>query len=113
MWLWLCADLAWPIQVGIEALRRKSLLLTTYLEHLLRSNLGSKFSMLTPADPAQRGCQLSLYFAGGIEHIMASLAAADVVFDERKPNVIRIAPAPLYNSFRDVYDFYSIIKSVL
>jgi reactive intermediate/imine deaminase len=100
-------------RVGIDALRSKSLKMTTYLDYLIKSELGDKVSLLTPSDPHQRGCQLSLYFAGGIEEIMKSLTAQDVVFDERKPNVIRIAPAPLYNSYRDVYDFFTIIKGVL
>ena len=101
------------MQADIHRLRAKSLLLTGYLDHLIRTQLDGKVTLLTPADPSQRGCQLSLHFAGGIVEVMKALDDADVVFDERKPNVIRIAPAPLYNSFRDAYDFVAILKSVL
>jgi 2-aminomuconate deaminase len=100
-------------RIGIDNLRAKSLKLTTYLDYLIKTHLGDKVSMLTPSDPHQRGCQLSLFFEGGIEEIMERLIAADVVFDERKPNVVRIAPTPLYNSFRDAYDFFVIIRDVL
>ena len=87
--------------------------LTGYLDFLIRTQLGDRVKILTPMDPEQRGCQLSLYFDGGIVEIMKALADADVVFDERKPNVIRIAPTALYNSFRDVFDFFEIISSVV
>ncbi|MBG8554407.1 kynureninase [Hymenobacter guriensis] len=89
---------------GMPALRRKSELLTGYLEFLLRRlNLpASRLEIITPTDPAQRGCQLSLLVHEGGRALFEHLAAAGVIADWREPNVIRLAPVPLYNSFRDV-----------
>jgi len=95
-------------------LRAKSLLLTGLLEHLLRSQVpAGEVTIFTPADPEQRGCQLSLTFRQDLEAVFAALQAAGVVCDVRKPNVMRVAPAPLYNSARDVYDFVQLLKTAL
>ncbi|KAJ2633888.1 Kynureninase (L-kynurenine hydrolase) [Coemansia sp. RSA 1290] len=90
-------------QVPLQALFRKSALLTAYLDHLLRTRVGSRIEIITP--PAQRGAQLSLLFKSEpeFEQTFAALSRAGVVCDERKPNCIRIAPVPLYNSFMDVW----------
>ncbi|KAJ1422139.1 pyridoxal phosphate-dependent transferase [Ochromonadaceae sp. CCMP2298] len=107
-------------RAGMDKLRSKSLLLTGYLESLLRSELSNDVSIFTPADPQQRGCQLSLSFSActvsthiDIDTILEALQSEGVICDARKPNVIRIAPTPMYNSFRDVFEFVRILKAVL
>jgi kynureninase len=97
----------------MEKLRAKSLLLTAYLEHLIIGELGGKVKIFTPANPEERGCQLSLSFQHDVEIVNKSLAAAGVICDVRKPDVMRVAPAPLYNSFGDVYRFVHILKGIL
>ncbi len=89
---------------GMAALRRKSEQLTGYLEQLIRGlHLPSTaLEIITPADPAQRGCQLSVLVHERGRALFDHLAAQGVVADWREPNVIRLAPVPLYNSFEDV-----------
>jgi len=94
---------------GIEKLREKSLLLTAYLEFLINHELSEQVNMITPEDPEQRGCQLSLIVKEG-KKVFNFLAENNVVTDWREPDVIRIAPVPLYNTFMDVYNFVKIIK---
>ena len=89
---------------GMAALRRKSEQLTGYLETLIRE-LGlpaSQLEIITPADPAQRGCQLSVLVHQRGRELFEHLAAQGIIGDWREPNVIRLAPVPLYNSFADV-----------
>jgi kynureninase len=89
---------------GMAALRRKSEQLTAYLEFLItRLNLPkTQLEIITPTDPAQRGCQLSLLVHQNGRDLFEHLAAAGIIGDWREPNVIRLAPVPLYNSFQDV-----------
>ncbi|TGD78525.1 kynureninase [Hymenobacter wooponensis] len=90
---------------GMEVLRRKSELLTGYLEFLI-TRLGlsaSQLEIITPADPTQRGCQLSLLVHQNGRDLFEHLLAVGVIGDWREPNVIRLAPVPLYNTFEDVY----------
>jgi kynureninase len=92
-------------EAGIAALRRKSLALTAYMALLVAELAGQRLVVVTPGDPAQRGCQLSLRIASGAEHglqLYQALSARGVVCDWREPDVIRLAPVPLYNSFEDV-----------
>lgn len=103
---------------SIPALRAKSLKLTGYLEQLLLSVLDDHFKaghigILTPTDSAQRGCQLSLDFPERMMQVFEGLHARGVICDERKPTVIRIAPAPLYNSFADVRRAVACLKQVM
>ena len=97
----------------MDRLRRKSLLLTAYLELLLINELADQVTIVTPADPSERGCQLSLVFNFDIDETAKKVQAAGIVFDIRRPNVMRIAPVPLYNSFGDIFEFVSALKSVL
>lgn len=95
-------------RAGMAALRAKSEALTGYLESLIRAQLDDVLRIVTPADPAQRGCQLSLRVVGGRERgraLFEYLAANGVVGDWREPDVIRISPAPLYNTHADVLRF--------
>ncbi len=89
---------------GMAALRAKSEPLTAYLESLIRAlNLpADQLEIITPADPAQRGCQLSVLVHRRGRELFDYLAARGVVADWREPNVIRLSPVPLYNSFEDV-----------
>mmetsp|Transcript_9639 Transcript_9639/g.9704 ORF Transcript_9639/g.9704 Transcript_9639/m.9704 type:complete len:477 (+) Transcript_9639:63-1493(+) len=101
-------------KAGMERLREKSLLLTGYLEILLDEWLSDKVAIISPRDPEQRGCQLSLCFHdGNVEKVHAELEKHDIVCDIRKPDVMRIAPTPLYNSYRDVYNFVNVLKSII
>ena len=100
----------------LTALRAKSERLTSYLEWLLKSECGSHIAILTPSEPERRGCQLSLSvhsdrYSGKEVHLR--LEAAGVACDWREPNVIRVAPTPLYNSFTDVFRFVQLLKGLL
>jgi kynureninase len=91
---------------GIQALQRKSVALTAYLEWLLDQACGDRIELLTPRDPAARGAQLSIRLRtdpAATPQTMAALDAAGVCIDWRKPDVLRLAPVPLYNSFADVH----------
>ncbi|KAI9326888.1 pyridoxal phosphate-dependent transferase [Obelidium mucronatum] len=94
-------------KTSMSELREKSILLTGFLEHLLLDLQTAKpnaFKILTPSDPEARGCQLSV-FEGLLER--------GIVCDERRPDVIRISPAPLYCTFEDVWKVYVGLKEVL
>jgi kynureninase len=101
------ASLAMFDEVGIDALRAKSVRLTGYLEGLLDA-LVPDAEILTPRDPAARGAQLSLRVADA-PHRLAALEAADVVVDFREPDIIRLAPVPLYNTFHDAWRAASVL----
>lgn len=92
-------------QAGIENLRAKSLKLTAFMEQVLTEADGGRklFKFITPSDPAQRGCQLSLLTDDRGKALFDFLAENGVIADWREPNVIRFAPVPLYNSFEDVF----------
>ena len=96
-------------QTDMSALREKSIKLTKYLEKLLDRVAGeqeSSFSIITPRNPDERGAQLSVALKPGmLDLVMEGLEEVGVVVDERRPDVIRVAPAPLYNSFQDVFLF--------
>jgi len=108
-------------QTSMSALRAKSVHLTGYLEHLLLTYPFSAppsrngptnekpFKILTPSDPAHRGAQLSLRLQPGLlDTVMKELEDNGVVVDERRPDVVRVAPAPLYNTFTEVWEFVRI-----
>lgn len=97
----------------LPALRAKSERLTGYLEQLIDTGLRDVLQVATPRDPAQRGCQLSIRVIGGRERgrdLFDFLAARGVLGDWREPDVIRISPVPLYNSFADVLRFARTVK---
>ncbi|KAI4749178.1 kynureninase [Aureobasidium sp. EXF-12298] len=100
-------------KTSLAALRKKSVALTGYLEKLLLASTDIKdyFSIITPSDPEQRGAQLSVRLSPGIlDNVMHVLEKKGVVVDERRPDVIRVAPAPLYNSWSDVLKFVQVFK---
>lgn len=97
-------------KVGMDQLAEKSLHLTAYAEFLLRQLNNIQFEIITPSDPLERGCQLSLLFKSKGREVFERLQKNGVIADWREPNVIRIAPVPLYNSYEDVYTLYDIMK---
>ncbi|HEY9045899.1 MAG TPA: kynureninase [Ohtaekwangia sp.] len=102
-------------EAGIKALRKKSIALTSYLEYILKEidPLENTVKIITPANPDERGCQLSLFMKQNGKKIFTQLSKHGVIADWREPNVIRIAPVPLYNTFEDVFRFGEIIKKFL
>jgi len=100
-------------EVGIEQLIKKSQHLTGYFEYLLK-NLGEDvIRIITPEDPNQRGCQLSIQVLNADKTLYDKLTQAGVISDWREPDVIRCAPVPLYNSFEDVYHMVEKMKGIL
>jgi kynureninase len=97
-------------QAGIEAIRNKSVRLTAYLEFLLQQLPQLSFEIITPSSIEERGAQLSLYFKENGKAIHEKMIENGIIVDYREPGVIRVAPAPLYCSFQDVYQFYCILK---
>ncbi|XP_074598104.1 kynureninase-like [Brevipalpus obovatus] len=117
-------------QTSMEEISKKQFLLTGYLEYLLKTHFGSHkpilemnngknadgtpfLNIITPSDPTQRGSQLSLVFSIPLTKVQESLQKRGIVCDVRTPNVMRVSPAPLYNSFVDVYKFVKNLKQVL
>jgi kynureninase len=102
-------------EAGMKQLRKKSVLLTGYLEFLLHeADPENKFfHLLTPSNPKERGCQLSLFMKRDGKKIFQYLAKESVIADWREPNVIRVAPTPLYNSFEDVFQFASLFSKII
>ena len=94
--------------------RKTSISLTKFLYKGLThiSNYRSYFKILTPEDTKKRGAQLSLYFLENPEMIFEKLSKRFVI-DYRKPNVLRIAPVPLYNSYEEVYEFVKELEKIL
>jgi kynureninase len=98
-------------KVGMSLIRSKSEKLTGYLEFLLNT-ISNKVEIVTPADATQRGSQLSLVMNKNGKDVFNQLGLQGVICDWREPDVIRVAPVPLYNSFIEVYRFYEILKSL-
>ena len=101
-------------RVGMGALRAKSKRLTGYLEALIVEHLADTLQVITPREPERRGCQLSLRVVGGHARgraLFDHLAAQGVLGDWREPDVIRIAPAPLYNTCVDVLRFAQVVAA--
>jgi kynureninase len=94
---------------GMEPLRAKSIRLTGYLEFLLTEIGSKKFSVITPQEPDERGCQLSILAHEHPKELLKELQTAGVKCDFREPNVIRVAPTPLYNTFHEVWRFAKIL----
>ena len=100
-------------EVGMQALRDKSIKLTGYLEYLILKLDNKNISIITPKDPEERGCQLSIQVKNANKSLHTKLTEAHVITDWRTPNVIRCAPVPFYNSFEDVYRMVEILKTIL
>jgi kynureninase len=100
-------------EAGFENILKKSKLLTGYLEFLLKNIPTDTVRIITPEDPEQRGCQLSIQVQGADKSLFYKLLENGVVADWREPDVIRVAPAPLYNGFEEVFRFVEILKKML
>jgi kynureninase len=111
----LIASLAIFTEAGIGPLRAKSLALSGFLDQLLRP-LEADVHLITPRAPAQRGCQLSLRIkgpAGRGRRVFEALQARGAICDWRTPDIIRVAPVPLYNRFEDACTFVQLLTQVL
>ena len=102
-------------KAGVRALRKKSIELTNYLEFLLNEMdpHQANFIIITPKNPGERGCQLSMLMKGKGRKIFDKITKAGIVADWREPDVIRVAPVPLYNTFEEVYLFAHIFEGAL
>lgn len=102
---------------GVSTLREKSKKLTAFLEHCLASlpdKVRALFRIITPTDPNQRGAQLSIMLINASLHtVMEELTNRGVIVDERQPNVVRVAPTPLYNTFQDCVTFVKAFEPAL
>ena len=102
--------------VGLPALRERSIALTGWLEALLETRLGDRIEILTPRDPEARGAQLSVRLRGtqgGGRALFDRMLARGLTCDWREPDVIRLAPAPLYNSYEDCWQAVALVESEL
>lgn len=107
------ASLQVYMDAGMDNLRKKSLKLTGYLEFLIDELNDPRIGIITPRNPEERGCQLSIQVKSADKSLHTALTEAGVISDWREPDVIRVAPVPLYNSFQDVYSFVQRLKKVL
>jgi kynureninase len=96
-------------EAGMALLRAKSERLTGYLLDLLDQLPPGRLEVITPRDPARRGCQLSLRVRERVPELLRALEAAGVVCDFREPDVIRVAPVPLYNTYQEVWRFARVL----
>lgn len=97
-------------RAGMAALRQKSEALTGYLLELIDEIPNERFEIITPREPSARGCQLSIRTRFDGQELFQALTDAGVICDFRRPDVIRVAPAPLYNSFEDVWRFCQVLR---
>ena len=97
-------------EVGMSQLITKSKNLTSYLVFLLNQIPTDRINIITPE---QRGCQISISVKNGNKDLFNEITKRGVIADWREPDVIRVAPVPLYNSYLDVYNFYQVLKEIL
>ena len=100
-------------EAGMEQIVTKSRLITGYLEFLIHGLKSDDIDIITPGEPHERGAQLSIRMINSDRSLFEKISELGVIADWREPDVIRIAPAPLYNSFKDVYRFVDILKEAL
>lgn len=100
-------------EAGIYNLRGKAIDLTNYLETLVKSLGKDVVNIITPPHPSQRGSQLSIQVKNSNKELFNKISEKGVIADWREPDVIRVAPTAMYNSFEDVYHFYHILKSAI
>ncbi|XHG01069.1 Kynureninase 2, variant 2 [Aspergillus wentii] len=113
----LCAALSVFDETSMTDIRKKSVKLTAYLEHLLLKDTTDEtrqFDIITPSNPEARGAQLSLLLKPGLlQQVSQRLQEFGIVCDKREPGVVRVAPAPLYNTFTEVWTFVEQLKAAL
>jgi kynureninase len=100
-------------EAGMDNLVAKSFLIINYIEELILSELNDRIRIITPPNTNDRGCQLSLSLLNPIPNIMDKLHDVGIIADWREPDVIRIAPVPLYNTFADCFEFVKRLKNIL
>ena len=98
---------------GMDALRKKSVFLTDYLEFLILNLDNENIEIISPKKSDQRGCQLSILIKNSDKYLHKKLLKNNIITDWRDPGVIRCAPVPMYNSFEDIYNFSVILKTIL
>jgi kynureninase len=100
-------------EIGMEKLIQKRNQITSYLEFILNeiaTEVTSRFEIITPSNQEERACQLSVFLHGEGRSLFDYLMSNGVITDWREPNVIRLAPVPLYTSYEDMYEFGQILK---
>ena len=100
-------------EAGMNRLRRKSEQLTAYLEYLISHANDVNIKIITPSETQQRGCQISIQMKNPNKNLFQYLTENGVIADWREPDVIRVAPVPLYNTFEDVWQFNRILHEGL
>lgn len=100
-------------KVGMVALREKSEKLTGYFEFLINQINSDSIKIITPSNPKERGCQLSIQVKNADKSLHQKLTEKNIITDWREPDVIRCAPVPMYNSFEDVFRMVEILKGLL
>lgn len=97
-------------EAGMDRCREKSEALTGFLLHCLQAAQIKELQVITPANPQNRGCQLSLRMIHPDKTVFEAISKRNIIADWREPDVIRVAPVPLYNTFEDVFRFVEILK---
>lgn len=100
-------------EAGMDRLVRKARHLTGYMEYLLDLFENDSVRIITPRNPDERGCQLSIQVIDGNKSIFDKITEAGIIADWREPDVIRVAPVPLYNNYVDVFRFVEILKEAI
>jgi len=100
-------------EIGMDVLREKSEKLTGYFEYLINQFDSESIKIITPSNPEERGCQLSIQVKNADKRLHKKLTENNVITDWREPDVIRCAPVPMYNSFLDVFKMVEILKKIL
>ena len=107
------ASLELFVEAKFKNIRAKSIKLTGYLEYLINEIKDDRIHILTPVNPEERGCQLSIQVKNADRSLFDGFMASGIICDWREPDVIRVAPAPLYNSFEDVYEMAVRLRELL
>ena len=100
-------------KVGMDALVKKSKKLTGFFEYLVNEIASDTIKIITPTNPNERGCQLSLQVKNADKNLHKKLTENNIITDWREPDVIRCAPVPMYTSFEDVYHMVTILECLL
>jgi kynureninase len=100
-------------KTSMKELRAKSVLLSGYLHFLLQQNTASHFNVITPENPNERGCQVSIQMKNNGRKVFEILEQHGVIADWREPDVIRVAPVSMYNTFEDVYRFSVLFSDAI
>ncbi|WP_440880449.1 kynureninase [Tenacibaculum sp. C7A-26P2] len=100
-------------EIGMDALRSKSERLTGYFEFLINEIKTDRIKVITPKNPKERGCQLSIQVKNADKKLHEKLINENIITDWREPDVIRCAPVPMYNSFEDVFRMVEILRKLL